>query len=159
MYRIFTLFILAVTLYTGKAFALNENSATASTSIDVSSIEETGKTWFSTTKESIEIFRVKQAEHFTTLRDVKKVKLGIKVSDDVLKKISENFAPPPTPTPIPGTEQDDGLYIKEADNPADYGALILAIALASFFSSILMFYGVSVLLALFVLRFIFKMFT
>jgi hypothetical protein len=158
MYKIFTIFTIAIILYTGKAFALDENPTTTSANIDTSSIEEIGKTWISSTKEFIEVFRIKQAQYFINLRDTTKVKLGIKVSDDILEKINETLSPPPAPTPIPGTEQGDGLYFKKVDNPIDYGTLILATALASLFSSILMFYGISIILAFFILRFIFRMF-
>lgn len=116
------------------------------------------KGYFARTKDAIEVFRIKQADHFSTLRDQTKIKLDIKVSEDVFKRLAPMFTAPPAPSGVPGTVEGDGIQPSKIDNPMDYGTLIFATSMASLFSNTLIFYGVLFLLAFIFLRAIFKMF-
>lgn len=121
-------------------------------------VETKLKTSFAGVYTYVEAYRNKQAIYFQDLRDKTKIKLGIEVSSEIVDRLKPFFEAPPAPVAIPGTEDGDGLYIKEVDNPKDYGLLIFATAMASLFASVLMFYGVLILLIFIVLRTIFKMF-
>jgi hypothetical protein len=134
-----------------------EVSAEENTESGLDSFESKAKGYFTKTKESLEAFRIKQADHYNLLRDKTKVKLNIQVSEDVFKRLAPMFTPPPAPSGIPGTVEGDGIEPKKIDNPMDYGTLIFATSMASLFSNTLMFYGVLFLLTFIFLRAIFKM--
>lgn len=102
---------------------------------------------FDSSKSFLETFRTKQATHFATERDAARAKLGIQKTE----------APSAIDSGASGTA-DDLPQIKKVDNPMDYGMLILSTALASFFASTLMFYGALALIALLLIRAVFKMF-
>lgn len=102
---------------------------------------------FDNSKSFLETFRLKQATHFAKERDIAKEKLNIQKTDS--SKVTQ--------TGVSGIN-DDLPQIGKVDNPMDYGTLILSTALASFFASTLMFYGALILIALLLIRAIFKMF-
>lgn len=170
MHNILKIFLLALLLSIQSAFALTtpttptkQEAPIVETTVEVNQsgiakFESNAKGYYSRTKESLEAFRNKQSVHFALLRDQTKVKLGIKVSEDVFKGLAPIFSPPPAPEPIPGTIEGDGITPAKIDNPMDYGTLIFATAMASLFSSIWMFYGVLFLVVFIMLRALFKMF-
>ncbi len=156
-----TLFLVApntLAVTTAKEEVIVETSTEVVPSSGLDNFESKAKGYFATTKDTIEVFRVKQADHFATLRDQTKIKLGIKVSDDVFERLAPMFTPPPAPSGIPGTAENDGIEPKKIDNPMDYATLIFATSMASLFGNTLIFYGVLFLLAFIFLRAIFKMF-
>ena len=106
---------------------------------------------------NIEVFRQKESQHFTLIRDKTKIKLGINLAQDALEKIKPFLAPPSAPSAIPGENPGESLEIKKIDNPMDYGTLIGTTALASLFSSVWMFYTVLILLLFFLIRTLIKM--
>lgn len=102
---------------------------------------------FESSKAVLETFRLKQALHFAAERDAAKGKLGIQNTD----------TPGTIKSGASGVEEELP-QIKHVDNPMDYGMLILSTALASFFASALMFYGALVIIALLIIRALFKLF-
>ncbi len=168
MSTFFKIFFLVLLLSASNSFAVTtpkkedpskvETSTEISTTSSLGNFESKAKDYFYRTKDSLEVFRNKQAVHFASLRDQTKVKLNIQVSEDVLKRLAPMFSPPPAPEPIPGTVEGDGIKPEKIDNPMDYGTLIFATAMASLFASMLMFYGVLFLLVFIILRATVKMF-
>ncbi len=101
---------------------------------------------------SIDPWRAKQATYFATLRDKKKVELGIKTAKDVYDALK------PAPA-APGQEQTlSDLPPGATVNLGSYVVLIYATAFASIFSSIALFYITLILLVLFLIRFIIRIF-
>lgn len=90
-------------------------------------------------KAFVESIRTKQADYFTTLRDSKRTLLGL------------------DPVGTPSTDAD-GLQVKRVDNPVDYAMLIVATALASFFSHVMLFYAISIIIIFLLIRVLVKMF-
>lgn len=153
------IFFVAIFLFSIPVYALEEKKSEVEVeATSAIGFEGKAKMFFEKTKTVLENFRAVQAEHFATLRDTTKIKLGIQVADDVFKKLSDSLSQPPAPNPIPGTEASDGLYIKKIDNPGLYALLVLYTSLASLFASPLMFYGIGALLAFFVIRFLIRSF-
>ncbi len=91
------------------------------------------KAWFGPLLDSIEKFREGETVKFEHLRDTKRVALGIGV---------ENPAP------------DKDAASNALGNPGDYFLYLYGTAMASVFSSVALFYIASVLIILFLLRFI-----
>ncbi|HEY0979990.1 MAG TPA: hypothetical protein VGE18_01120 [Candidatus Paceibacterota bacterium] len=104
------------------------------------------KLWFAEAFATTEVFRLKQAKHFTEMRDAKNAQLKI----DEVPEIDENIT---TGTaginPAPRSQTATGLQ-----NPLEYGSYILSISLASLFNNQVIFYLSSALLAIIILRFI-----
>jgi hypothetical protein len=126
--------------------------------VETDSFESKAKSIFNSIFNTIEVFRKKEAVYFANMRDETKVKIGIKVTDDVLKKIAPDFAAPQPPSAVPEPQKLSDLEVKKMDNPVDYGKLIYSTALASLFDNSLMFYGVLIFLTFFAIRLIFRMF-
>ncbi len=107
----------------------------------------------------IDPWRQKQAQHFTTLRDAAREKVGVKS----IKEAYDTFAPLPPEVPAaPGDTKEDTVADLalgyEAIPIGAYITLIYATALATIFSSIALFYITLTLLSLLVLRFIIRIF-
>lgn len=104
------------------------------------------KEWLTEAFATTEVFRLKQAKHFTEMRDQKRAQLKI----DEVPEIDENIT---TGTaginPVPGAQTNTGWQ-----NPLEYGAYILSISLASLFNNQVIFYLSSALLTVIILRFI-----
>lgn len=103
------------------------------------------KSWITQTHQNIEIFRLAQAEYFTTVRDELKKKLKIDVSSES-QKSGEGIAG--------GIEEPSIPKSVAVDNPVDYIRYIFSISFTTLFSETLVFYGMSLLLTLIGVRFI-----
>jgi hypothetical protein len=91
-------------------------------------------------KKTLEDFRIKQLTYFAKERDDSRAKIDQK------------------DTVVPPSFENGDIEVAKVGNPTDYGMLILATSLASFFSSAWMFYGAIILILLLIVRFIFKSF-
>lgn len=107
----------------------------------------------------IDPWREKQSIYFTKLRDVTRERLGLKTIVDAYKTLAPQV---PGSTAVSGENKEKtigNVSVGYDQVPLGlYFTLIYATALASIFSSIALFYILSVLLLLFVLRFIIRIF-
>jgi hypothetical protein len=145
------------------AVATAQSTATvADTSTDatIGNVEAQLKGTLGTLFAKIEPWRVKQAAHFTALRDRKKAELGIDSAKDVYDALTPDAPEAPAAPGTPQEEQDlaDLQNDYQGIDLAGYGIYIYAMALATIFSSVALFYITGILLALFVLRMIIRLF-
>lgn len=138
--------LLALLACVPSAFAQTPQAPVA---VEVSTQEkfsvETVKVWLAEAFVTTEIFRLKQAEYFTAMRETKKAELQIDVLPELgADSITDVAGTQPAPLP-----QKSGLQ-----NPLEYGAYILSISLATLFTNKVIFYITSVLLSIILFRFI-----
>ncbi len=165
MKKYFALSILVWTCFSYTAFSAltptspnpaNTVATTPSEALDTA--ENTVESVATPFLKGLESFRLAQAEHFATLRDKTKIKLGLEVSADIMEKIKPYLTPPTSaPSPVAGVVSQDVLKPVKLDNPGDYAILVGATAMASLFGTMMMFYAVLVLLTFLVLRWLFKL--
>ncbi len=106
---------------------------------------ETVKRWLAEAFATTEAFRLKQAEHFTALREQKKAELKI----DEVPELGEE-----ADIGVGGTEPAPRPQKSGFQNPLEYGTYILSISLATLFTNQVIFYISSALLAVIALRFL-----
>ncbi len=126
----------------------------------INNVETQLKGILATAFAKIEPWRKKQAEYFSTLRDKKKEELGINSAKDVYDALTPE-APEAPATPGSTQQEEDLGDLSDQYKGADlvgYGVFLYATALATIFSSIALFYISAILLTLFVLRFILRLF-
>lgn len=156
-----SIFLLFAPLAVAQSTATVAESGTNAT---IGNVEAQLKGTLRTAFAKIEPWRVKQAAHFAALRDRKKAELGIDSAKDVYDALTPDDSKTPEAPAVPGSQQQEedladlqGQY--RGVDLAGYGIYIYATALAAIFSSIALFYITGVLLALFVLRMIVRLFS
>jgi len=108
------------------------------------------KKWFAVAFSSLDPWRVKQAEKYTTLRDKKKEELGVGQMKDIYANLVED------------NDVSTGESSSQEQKPTatekfgGHAILVVATMLAALFTSVALFYIALILLALFVLRFLFR---
>jgi hypothetical protein len=117
------------------------------------------KKWFASITAHIEPFRLKEAIYFRDLRDATRARLGIvsSTSTPTPSSTTPEAAALPQQTNNAGTLSD--LSALKTVHGGDYVTLIYATALATLFSSILLFYLLLIGLIILVIRFIFRLFS